>query len=207
TMRVSEAIKKWGEVIGTEIEVTGIAEISDSLSVIYDSRDNVDRSAPIIPGILVHGNQLANLVQSLPNHLAGYAGSEVLYVVKVRILGIVANTGYTFAPLKLGHIYEIEFDDACMGIQSLTVNDRLKDIVFKVDRSLKAKEVKEFENYFTDFGNRVELKRYLESGCPLVLIKRVLESELSEHEQFLKNLNFEYELQNSPIENGFFGMP
>lgn len=206
-MRVSEAIKKWGEVIGTEIEVTGIAEISDSLSVIYDSRDNVDRSAPIIPGILVHGNQLANLVQSLPNHLAGYAGSEVLYVVKVRILGIVANTGYAFAPLKFGHIYEIEFDDDNVGKQSLVVNARLKDIVFRVNRKLKANEVKEFVRYFPDMGNLVELKRYLESDCSLVLIKRVLETGLSEHLEFLRNLDIEYELKDSPIENGFFGMP
>ena len=75
---------------------------------------------PITPGVLVHGNYLKTLVESLPNPLTAYVGSEILYVVKVKVVGIVANTGYTFAPLKFGHIYEVEFDDDYTGLQRLT---------------------------------------------------------------------------------------
>jgi hypothetical protein len=84
------------------------------------------------------------LVESLPKPLAAYVGSEILYVVKVRVLGIVANTGHTFAPLKFGHIYEIEFDDEYAGIQKITVNVRLKEVAFKISRSLKARECNPF---------------------------------------------------------------
>ncbi|MFT5419357.1 MAG: hypothetical protein ACI9D5_000092, partial [Candidatus Endobugula sp.] len=104
-MQVSEAIKKWSSVLGTEIEVEGVAEISHAMSVIYQERNKRELGDPIAPGILVHGNCLQALVESLPNSLAAYAGSEILYIVKVRILGIVSNTGHTFVPLKFGHIY------------------------------------------------------------------------------------------------------
>ncbi|WP_227430872.1 hypothetical protein [Psychrobacter sp. I-STPA6b] len=202
-MRVIEAIEKWDIVIGTEIEVSGIAEISGCMSVIYDHINKKRISDPIMPGILVHGDQLATLVQSLPNPLPGKAGSEILYIVKVRILGIVANTGYTFAPLKFGHIYKIEFDDEYIGLQSLIVNERLKDIVFTIDRKLTTQEVKRFKYYFPTFINMVELKKHLESGQSLVLVSRVLESELLEHVQFLERLDIKFELNDSPIEMVF----
>ena len=206
-MRVSEAVKNWNTVLGKEIEVEGVAEISHSMSVIYEDRDKREIGDPITPGILVHGDHLQTLVELLPNPLAAYAGSEILYVVKVRILGIVANTGHTFAPLKFGHIYEIEFDDQYAGIQKVDLNVRLKDVAFKVSRSLKAKEVKGFEKYFPDFGNMIELKKYLESGDTIMLVNRVLETELSEYINFLRKIDVEYELKESSIENGFWGMP
>lgn len=206
-MRVSELVKKWGTVLGNEVEVEGVAEISQGMSVIYDNRDKREVGDPILPGILVHGDQLEKLVRSLPNPLAIYAGSEILYVVKVRILGIVANTGHTFAPLKFGHIYEIEFNDEYAGIQRLTVNPRLMDIVFKVGRSLKAWEVKKFEYYFSSFENMLALKKYLESGDAIVLKSRVAEPEISKHMGFLEKIGVEFELSESPIENGFWGMP
>lgn len=206
-MRVAEAVDNWEMVIGTEIEIEGIAEISNSMSVIYESRDKKGIGDLIKPSILVHGYQLEALVQRLPMPLAGYVGSEIRYVVKVRVLGIVANTGYSFAPLKFGHIYDIEFDDEHMGKQSLTVNLRLKNVVIKVNRALKAAEVKEFKKYFPEFDNMVELKKYLESGNSLVLLSRVLETDISKHLSFLKRLNIEFELNESAIENGLWGMP
>ncbi len=206
-MRVSEVVKKWGEVLGKEVEVEGVAEISHSMSVIYEDRGKREIGDPIAPGILVHGDHLQNLVESLSKPLAVYAGSEILYVVKVRVRGIIANTGHTFAPLKFGHIYEIEFEDKHAGIQKISVNSRLKDMSFKIDRRLKAAEVKEFEGYFPSFGNMIELKKYLESGDSIVLVNRALEAELSEHMDFLKKIDVEYELNESPIENGFWGMP
>ena len=206
-MRVAEAIEKWDIVIGTEIEVSGIAEISGCISVIYDHINKKRISDPIMPGILVHGDQLATLAQSLPNPLLSYTGSEVLHIVQVRILGIVANTGYTFAPLRFGHIYEIEFDDEYTGMQSMIVNERLKDIVFTIDRKLTTQEIKRFKYYFPTFINMVELKKYLESGQSLVLASRVLESELVEHVQFLERIDIKFELYDSPVENGFWGMP
>jgi len=206
-MRVSEAVKNWNEVLGKEIEVEGVAEISNSLSVIYEDKGKRDISDPMIPGILVHGDHLQVLVESLPKPLAPYAGSEILYVVKVRIVGIVANTGYTFAPLKFGHIYEIEFNDNHTGIQKVIVNSRLKDITFRINRKLKATEVKEFEKYFHSFENMIELKKYLESGDTIVLVNRVIESELPEHLNFLKKFKVEHELNESPTDNGFWGMP
>jgi hypothetical protein len=206
-MQVSEAIKKWSSVLGTEIEVEGVAEISHAMSVIYEERNKREIGELITPGILIHGNCLQALVESLPNSLAAYAGSEILYVVKVRILGIVANTGHTFAPLRFGHIYEVEFDDEYAGLQKLVVNDRLKDVVFKVGRSLKASEVKEFEKYFDSFGNMIELKKYLESGDEVVLVSRILENETTDYIDFLKRINVEFWLNQSPIESGFWGMP
>lgn len=206
-MRVAEAVDNWEMVIGTEIEIEGIAEISNSMSVIYESRDKKGIGDLIKPSIFVHGDQLEALVQRLPMPLAGYVGSEIRYVVKVRVLGIVANTGYSFAPLKFGHIYDIEFDDEHMGKQSLTVNLRLKNVVIKVNRALKAAEVKEFKKYFPEFDNMVELKKYLESGNSLVLLSRVLETDISKHLSFLKRLNIEFELNESAIENGLWGMP
>ena len=53
----------------------------------------------------------------------------------------------------------------------------------------------------------VELKKYLESGQSLMLVSRVLKSELVEHVQFLERLDIKFELNDSPIENGFWGMP
>lgn len=206
-MRVSEAVKNWSTVLGQEVEIEGVAEISHTMSVIYQDRDKKEIGAPITPGVLIHGDQLKILVESLPNLPAAYVGSEVLYVVKVRVLGIVANTGYSFAPLKFGHIYEIEFDDEYAGLQRLAVNARLKDIVFKINRSLEAQEVKKLTKYFPDFKKMIELKRHLESGAPIALVSRVLESEISEHINLLQSLNIEYEVNNSPIENGFWGMP
>ncbi len=206
-MRVSEAIKNWSEVLGKEIEVQGVAEISHRMSVIYEDRDKKEIGNPMMPGILVHGGTLRSLAESLPIRLAACAGSEVLYIVKVRVLGIVANTGYRFAPLKFGHIYEIEFDDERAGTQLLKVNAHLKDIVLKIKRSLNAKEVKEFERYFPSFGNMIKLKKYLESGQDIVLASRVIEPELSEYIGFLEKLNVEYRLDESPIENGLWGMP
>ena len=119
-MRVSEAINEYNTVFGKEIEIEGIAEISFAMSVIYDSRGKRGTGDPITPGVLVHGNYLKTLVESLPNPLTTYVGSEILYIVKVKVVGIVANTGYTFAPLKFGHIYEVEFDDDYTGLQRLT---------------------------------------------------------------------------------------
>lgn len=206
-MRVSEAVKNWSTVLGQEVEIEGVAEISHTMSVIYQDRDKREIGDLITPGVLIHGDQLETLVESLPNRLAAYAGSEILYVVKVRVLGIVANTGYSFAPLKFGHIYEIEFDDEYAGLQRLTVNARLKDIVFKINRSLEAQEVKKLTKYFPDVKKMIELKRHLESGAPIALVSRVLESEISEHINLLQSLNVEYEVNNSPIENGFWGMP
>ncbi len=206
-MRVAEAVDNWETVLGTEIEVEGIAEISHSMSIIYESRDKKNIGELIKPGILVHGDQLEILVQRLPLTIAGLCGSEITYLVKVRILGIVANTGRSFAPLKFGHIYEIEFDDGDTGKQSLIVNYRLKNVVFKTDRSLKATEVREFRKYFLEFENMVELKRHLESGNYLVLLRRVLEADISEHICFLKRIDVEFALENSPIENGFWGIP
>lgn len=206
-MRVSEAVKRWGKVLGTEIEIEGIAEISNSMSVIYEYKDKREVGDPITLGILIHGNHLLNLVESLPKPPAAHAGSEILYVVKVRILGIVANTGHTFAPLKFGHIYEIEFNDNNTGIQKITVNMRLKDVTFKLNRKLKVSEVKEFEKYFPSFENLIKLKKHLESGDTMTLVNRVLENELTEYLRFLNRLNIKYEINNSPIENGFFGMP
>jgi hypothetical protein len=184
-----------------------VAEISHAMSVIYEERNKRELGDPIAPGILVHGNCLQALVESLPNSLAAYAGSEILYIVKVRILGIVSNTGHTFVPLKFGNIYEIEFEDEYAGLQKLVVNDRLKDIVFKVNRSLKANEVKEFEKYFDNFENMIELKKYLESGDEIVLVSRVLENETSGYTDFLKKIDVKFRLSESPIESGFWGMP
>ena len=76
-MRVSEAVKNWNTVLGKEIEVEGVAEISHSMSVIYEDRGKREIGDPIAPGILVHGDHLQTLVESLPNPLAAYAGSEI----------------------------------------------------------------------------------------------------------------------------------
>jgi len=202
-MRVLEAITRWRHIRGCEITVEGVVQISSSMSVIYDGLDERKTADPIIPGILVHGDQLLKLVQSLPNPLAGYGGSEIIYVTKVRVVGIVANTGHAFAPLKFGHIYDIEFDDKCAGKQSVKVNARLKGIVFSINRTLTALEVKEFLRYFPSFENMVELKKYIESGNSLELVRRVPETQISQHTAFLERLAIEY----SPIENGLYGLP
>ena len=206
-MRVIEAVKSWETVLGQEVIIEGVAEISNSMSVIYESIDKKSIGDPITPGILVHGKQLAALVKKLPKTIPCLAGSEISYVVNVRLSGIIANTGYTFAPLKFGYIYDIEFDDKYTGVQKLSVNPRLKDIIFRVDRGLQAKEVKAFRHYFSGFKNMVELKKFLESGTDIVLINRVLETELSEHIAFLEKMNIRYVLNESPIKYGYCGMP
>ena len=53
----------------------------------------------------------------------------------------------------------------------------------------------------------IELKKYLESGDAIVLVNRVLETDLSEYINFLRKIDVEYELKESSIENGFWGMP
>ncbi len=208
-MRVSEAVKRWADVLGKEIEIEGIAEISNSFSVIYEEEERIKREVgdSITPGILVHGDQLQTIVESLPKPISGLAGSEISYVVKVRVSGIVANTGYTFAPLKLGHIYEIEFNDEDAGLQRLTINTHLFDISFRITRSLRAAEIRNFKSYFTSFANLVELKKYLECGENLVLIKRVAETDIHRHVELLKQVDAYYELSKSPIEYGLWGMP
>lgn len=208
-MRVSEAVKRWADVLGKEIEIEGIAEISNSFSVIYEEEERINRKVgdSLTPGILVHGNQLKTIVESLPKPIGSCAGSEISYVLKVRVSGIVANTGYSFAPLKLGHIYEIEFNDEYAGLQKLIINTHLVDISFKITRSLRAAEIRKFKSYFPSFVNLVELKKYLECGENIVLIKRVTEDDIHLHVRLLKQVDAYYEISESPIEYGFWGMP
>ena len=198
-MRVAEAVDNWETVLGTEIEVEVIAEISHSMSVIYESRDKKNIGDCTKPGILVHGDQLETLVQRLPKPLYPYAGSEILYIVKVRVLGIVSNTGYLFAPLKFKYIYEVEFDDKYMGVQSVKVNDYFHDIVFKVKRNLTVQEVEKFRSYFPNFENTNELKNFLESEYSVVLVSKILESEFSKYTAFLEEMNLEFEIQKWPV--------
>lgn len=159
-----------GQCFRTRIEIEGVAEISSSFSVIYDNRDQSERVDLIKPVILVHGEQLAKLVQRLPKPSSIYAGSEILCVLKVRVLGIVANTVHSFAPLKFKYIYEIEFDDKYLGVQNLKVNDYFNDILFKVKRSLTIQEVDKFKHYFPHFKNQYKLKQFLESEYSVVLV-------------------------------------
>ena len=206
-MRVIEALRNWDTVIGTEIEIEGIAEVSHSLSIIYEDPRESRRSEPVQPGILVHGDCLEKLISSLPKPVTINVGSEILYVINVKVRGIVANSGYRFAPIKIGYIYEIEFGDECSGLQKLIVNPRLKDVVFRIHRTLKAGEVRDFETYFPEFENRVELKKYLECGKDISLGCRILETEVREYTNFLDKMGIEYQLCDSPIENGFSGLP
>ena len=91
--------------------------------------------------------------------------------------------------------------------KDLPVNARLKDILFTIKRSLKAKEVKEFKRYYPSIGNMIELKKYLECGDSLILTSRIIVTEVSEHTDFLEKFDIKYELKDSPIENGLLGMP
>lgn len=208
-MRVSDAVKKWADVLGTEIQIEGIAEISGYFSVIYDEEYRKKRNTGDLlpPGILIHGDYMRLAADSLPTPIDCYCGSEIHYVVKVRVIGIITNSGHSFAPLKFGHIYEIEFEDENAGLQKLTLNSRLVDISFRVNRTLLASEVKHFQNYFPESGNLVDLKKFLESGENIFLAKRVSENEVAHHLQYLKQIDVEYELRDSPIENGFLGLP
>ena len=208
-MRVSEAVKRWADVLGKEIEIEGIAEISNSFSVIYEEEERINRKVgdSLTPGILVYGNQLKTIAESLPKPISALGGSEISYLVKVQVSGIVTNTGYSFAPLKLGHIYEIEFNDEYTGLQKLTLNTHLVNISFKPTRTLRAAEIRKFKSYFPSFVNLVELKKYLECGENLFLIKRVTEDDIHRHVELLKQVDAYYELSESPIEYGFLGMP
>ena len=206
-MRVIEAVKQWETVMGREVEIEGVAEIAQALSVIYEVRRQGKMGDPITPGILIHGDYFKQLVESLPVGLSAYGGSEIQYIVEVRIHGILANTGHTFAPLKFGHIYEVEFRDEHAGVQTVVVNSRLKEVVFRLNRNLKASEVKKLEPYFDAFENLIALKKYLESGAEITLIRRVPETDLSPYLKLLRDIDAIIETRYSPIGNVLDGKP
>ena len=132
-MRVSEAIGAGRTVLGKEIEIEGVAEVTGSFSVIYDEVDVSARSYgnPVGPAVLVHGDCLYRAILSLPEPLPALGGTEVGYFVKVRVLGISTFTGRAFAPMQFGHIYEIEVFDSTVGTQKLVLNPHLIDIYFR----------------------------------------------------------------------------
>ncbi|MCP4163412.1 MAG: hypothetical protein GY760_25420 [Deltaproteobacteria bacterium] len=205
-MKVVEAIRNRRKLYDTEIELIGEAHISDSMTVIYD-KQIIGSDDCIYPGVLVHGDYLANKIGSLPIQIPALAGTEILYVVDIKINGIVTHTGQKFAPLKFRHIYEIVVVFEKMAPQTLKLNDYLKDIDITISNNLKAQEVKRLQKYFDGFDNMIELKKYLENGELVRLISRVPESHISEHVNLMEKLKIEYNISDSPIDKGSSGLP
>lgn len=79
----------------------------------------------------------------------------------------------------------------------------LKDIVFRTTRKLSAVEVRQFEHYFETHANLVQLKKYLESGHEIALVRRTREDKLGKHIELLHLIDAHYRVVDSDFGEGF----
>ena len=68
----------------------------------------------------------------------------------------------------------------------------LKDILFQITRKLTAREVRQFESYFPSNTNLVQLKKHLESGNELSIVRRQREDKLGKHLALLDLIDARY---------------
>ncbi|MCG8315266.1 MAG: hypothetical protein MI976_18805 [Pseudomonadales bacterium] len=205
-MRVLEAIRNPKEVRGKEVEISGIAHVSNDLSMIYDAEECREQDATY-PGILYRGDSLFGAIQEMENPPAILVGSCISYMIDVKIRGIIGAMGYKFAPLIFGHLYSVSIQNEFGDYELFTINEYLLDLYFRVDRNLTANETRMFSSYFSGYSNMVELKKMLECGDRTRLVSRVSESEMKTHIEFLSKLNIEYSTSRSPIEGAVYGLP
>ena len=75
----------------------------------------------------------------------------------------------------------------------------LKDILLRTTRKLTAREVRRFEAYFPTYTNLVQLKKYLESGSEITLVRWKREDKLGEHLELLDLVDAQYRVVNSNV--------
>lgn len=80
---------------------------------------------------------------------------------------------------------------------------RLKDLFFRTTRKLRADEVRKFVPYFETSFTLVQLKRHLDSGDEIALVRRIRENKLGEHLELLKLIAADYRVVDSDFGKGF----
>ena len=73
----------------------------------------------------------------------------------------------------------------------------LKDILLRTTRKLTAHEVRRFESYFPTHTNLIQLKKHLESGNEITLVRWKREDKLCEHLELLDLIDAQYRVVNS----------
>lgn len=199
-MQISELMQQYPEILGKKVEIEGVAEVSNTFSLIYDKADR-DHQRPRAPVVLIHGQTLLQVIESLNSPPPIMVGSEVLFVVDVRIVGVVTHTGYQFAPLKFAQIYTVDVTTG-RSVEHVMLDSPLVDISFELTRSLTATEVTWLASYFPDYPNLLALKHALENGQSIRLVERVEQAELQRHLQVLERIEAKYVVHESAVYEG-----
>ena len=79
----------------------------------------------------------------------------------------------------------------------------LKDILLRTTRKLTAHEVRQFESYFPTHTNLIQLKKHLESGNEITLVRWKREDKLGEYLELLDLIDAQYRVVNSYFGRGF----
>lgn len=200
--QLCQASKYWDDFSDDEVIETAIRKHSDpdiwlpiarSLVPFYDyANGNILCVSQLDRKVYFHEHGEGELIAVCDNLIDFYRGwSFVRYA----------------APYGWRHVGRLGFSEQLFELPDEPAdldNPIPKDILFQITRKLTAREVRQFESYFPSNTNLVQLKKHLESGNELTLVRWKREDNLGEHLALLDRIDARYRVINS---NFGLGLP